>query len=57
EGSVSCYRTGEEVIAGYSLGNETIAECIVINLALAVGMYLAAYVLLRWKIKPRYLFI
>ncbi|KAJ1948485.1 hypothetical protein EC988_005156 [Linderina pennispora] len=57
EDSVSCYRTGEEVIAGYSLGNETIAECIVINLALAVGMYAASYMLLRWKIKPRYLFV
>ncbi|KAI8326139.1 P-loop containing nucleoside triphosphate hydrolase protein [Martensiomyces pterosporus] len=56
-GAGTCYRTGEEVIKAYSLGKQPIWECIVINLALAAGLYLFAYALLRWKAKPRYLFI
>ncbi|KAJ1721924.1 hypothetical protein LPJ53_003613 [Coemansia erecta] len=55
--STLCYRTGEEVIATYGLDEFTIWLCIVLNLVLGVGLYIAAYCLLRWKAKPRYLWI
>ncbi|KAJ1964836.1 hypothetical protein GGI12_001172 [Dipsacomyces acuminosporus] len=55
--SAICYRTGEEVIHTYGLNQIPIWQCIVTNLALAIGLYIAAYCLLRWKAKPRYLWI
>ncbi|KAJ1961271.1 hypothetical protein GGI12_003344, partial [Dipsacomyces acuminosporus] len=55
--SAVCYRTGEEVIHTYGLNQIPIWQCIVINIALAIGFYIVAYCLLRWKAKPRYLWI
>ncbi|KAI8322724.1 P-loop containing nucleoside triphosphate hydrolase protein [Martensiomyces pterosporus] len=57
EKSAICYHRGEDVIATYGLNQQTISECIVLNLVLAVGFYAIAYCLLRWLAKPRYLWI
>ncbi|KAJ1953886.1 hypothetical protein GGI12_005915 [Dipsacomyces acuminosporus] len=55
--SAICYRTGDDVIRTYGLDEVPIWECVVLNLVLAVGFYFFAYCLLRWKAKPRYLWL
>ncbi|KAJ2340592.1 hypothetical protein GGF43_006378, partial [Coemansia sp. RSA 2618] len=48
----ACYATGKDVIATYGLDQLPIWACIVINMALGLGFFVAAYGLLRWVAKP-----
>ncbi|KAJ1882737.1 hypothetical protein H4R99_001147 [Coemansia sp. RSA 1722] len=52
-----CYHTGEDVVRTYGLDELPIWLCIVLNLALGVAFYAVAYCLLRWKAKPKYLWL
>ncbi|KAJ2831234.1 hypothetical protein J3B01_005426 [Coemansia erecta] len=54
---MACYAAGEEVIATYGLDELPIWACIVITIALGLGFFAAAYGLLRWVAKPRFLWI
>ncbi|OLY80669.1 ABC transporter G family member 22 [Smittium mucronatum] len=55
--SIACYPDGASVIAAYSLDAQTIAECIAINLATAVGYFALAYYIMRFRNKPKYIII
>ncbi|KAJ1671901.1 hypothetical protein GGF38_000452, partial [Coemansia sp. RSA 25] len=56
-GTAICYQTGEDVLNTYGLNELPIWECILLNVALGVAFYALAYCLLRWKAKPRYLWL
>ncbi|KAJ1801592.1 hypothetical protein LPJ59_000157 [Coemansia sp. RSA 2399] len=53
--SASCYHTGEDVLSAYALNELPIWLTIVINFAIGTAMFVAAYIGLRWVVKPRYL--
>ncbi|KAJ2004951.1 hypothetical protein H4R26_002223 [Coemansia thaxteri] len=52
-----CYRTGEDVLNTYGLNELSIGQCILLNIVLGAVFYAMAYCLLRWKAKPRYLWL
>lgn len=52
-----CFQTGQDVLNAYGLNEVPIWLCVVANLAMGIGFYLIAYCLLRWRAKPRYLWI
>ncbi|KAJ2080962.1 hypothetical protein H4R24_002679 [Coemansia sp. RSA 988] len=53
----SCYNSGESVVDAYGLDEVPIWGCVVINLALGFGFYIIAYFLLRWVVKPRFIWL
>ncbi|KAJ2781472.1 hypothetical protein H4R18_002846 [Coemansia javaensis] len=55
--AVQCYRTGDQVIKVYSVGRFSIWGNALFLIMHAVAYFVAGYVLLRWKIKPRYIWI
>ncbi|KAJ2745781.1 hypothetical protein GGI20_001898 [Coemansia sp. BCRC 34301] len=52
-----CYRTGQDVLNTYGLDELPIWQCILLNFVLGIAFYALAYCLLRWKAKPRYLWL
>ncbi|KAJ1831477.1 hypothetical protein LPJ63_004251 [Coemansia sp. RSA 2711] len=52
-----CYTNGEQVIATYSMGRFSIGENVMFQLLLAAVFFVAGYAMLRWKIKPKYIWI
>ncbi|KAJ2817214.1 hypothetical protein GGI24_005473 [Coemansia furcata] len=52
-----CYQTGQDVLNTYGLNELPIWECILLNVVLGIAFYALAYCLLRWKAKPRYLWL
>ncbi|KAJ1985784.1 hypothetical protein H4R33_003763 [Dimargaris cristalligena] len=57
ESAVGCVLTGEDVLTKYSLDSFSIGTCIGLLGALTVAFHLITYICLRWKAKPRYLWI
>ncbi|KAJ2661335.1 hypothetical protein IWW48_002488 [Coemansia sp. RSA 1200] len=55
--SVSCYRTGQEVLDSYGLNELPIWADVIIELGLGTFLYIVGYVGLRWVTKPRYLWL
>ncbi|KAJ2512404.1 hypothetical protein H4217_006909 [Coemansia sp. RSA 1939] len=55
--SVSCYKTGQEVLDSYGLNELPIWADVVIELALGTFLYIVGYIGLRWVTKPRYLWL
>ncbi|PVU94544.1 hypothetical protein BB561_002487 [Smittium simulii] len=53
----ACYPTGEAVIESFSLNKYTILECIMINLGMSVAYNIIAYLFLRFKSKPKYIWL
>ncbi|KAJ2862504.1 hypothetical protein GGH94_004233 [Coemansia aciculifera] len=56
-GAAICYKTGQDVLNTYGLNELPIWQCILLNVVLGVAFYALAYCLLRWKAKPRYLWL
>ncbi|KAJ2357551.1 hypothetical protein GGF43_001395, partial [Coemansia sp. RSA 2618] len=52
-----CYSSGEQVIQTYSMGRFTVGENIGFQIMLAAVFFAAGYCMLRWKIKPKYIWI
>ncbi|KAJ1730733.1 hypothetical protein LPJ61_002864 [Coemansia biformis] len=52
-----CYTTGEQVIGVYSMGRFSIWGNALLLLLNAAVYYALGYVFLRWKVKPRYIWI
>ncbi|KAJ2071998.1 hypothetical protein GGH13_002985 [Coemansia sp. S155-1] len=57
EGAAICYKTGQDVLNTYGLNELPIWQCILLNVVLGIAFYALAYCLLRWKAKPRYLWL
>ncbi|OLY83949.1 ABC transporter G family member 22 [Smittium mucronatum] len=55
--SGTCYPTGESVLKSFKLEELTIWACVGINLAMAAAYFLGAYLIIRFKTKPRYILI
>ncbi|KAJ1823779.1 hypothetical protein LPJ60_001284 [Coemansia sp. RSA 2675] len=56
-GAAICYKTGQDVLNTYGLDELPIWQCILLNVVLGIAFYALAYCLLRWKAKPRYLWL
>ncbi|KAJ1720609.1 hypothetical protein LPJ53_004773 [Coemansia erecta] len=52
-----CMARGDDVIKLYKLDQFTVGQCALIGICMAVMYNILAYVSLRWKAKPRYLWI
>ncbi|KAJ1762156.1 hypothetical protein GGH19_003688 [Coemansia sp. RSA 1807] len=52
-----CYSTGEQVIETYSMGRFSIGENVLFQVLLAGVFFAGGYAMLRWKIKPKYIWI
>ncbi|KAI8319816.1 P-loop containing nucleoside triphosphate hydrolase protein [Martensiomyces pterosporus] len=52
-----CMARGDDVIKLYKLDQFTVGQCALIGICMAVGYNILAYLSLRWKAKPRYLWI
>ncbi|KAJ1793418.1 hypothetical protein LPJ59_004728 [Coemansia sp. RSA 2399] len=52
-----CLARGEDVISLYKLNEFTVGQCALITVCMAVGYNLLGYISLRWKAKPKYLWI
>ncbi|KAJ2720327.1 hypothetical protein GGI07_004666 [Coemansia sp. Benny D115] len=52
-----CYQNGEQVIVLYGMGHFSIAQTIMLLLLIGAVFYVAGYVLLRWKAKPKYIWV
>ncbi|KAJ2716534.1 hypothetical protein H4R19_000585 [Coemansia spiralis] len=52
-----CMARGDDVIKLYKLDQFTVGQCALIGVGMAVGYNALAYLALRWKAKPRYLWI
>ncbi|KAJ2336082.1 hypothetical protein GGI00_001032 [Coemansia sp. RSA 2681] len=52
-----CYMNGKEVIDAYGMGRFTIGQDITMLLVIAAVFYLTGYVLLRWRAKPKFMWI
>ncbi|OLY81891.1 ABC transporter G family member 7 [Smittium mucronatum] len=55
--SGTCFPDGESVIKSFSLNKQTIWECFAINLGMALAYYTIAYLIIRFKTKPKYILI
>ncbi|KAJ2806959.1 hypothetical protein H4R21_000663 [Coemansia helicoidea] len=52
-----CIARGDDVIRLYKLDQFTVGQCAVIGIGMALGYNMLAYLALRWKAKPKYLWI
>ncbi|KAJ2000283.1 hypothetical protein GGI04_002507 [Coemansia thaxteri] len=52
-----CMAKGDDVIKLYKLDQFTVGQCALIGIGMAIAYNLLAYMSLRWKAKPRYLWI
>ncbi|KAJ2450336.1 hypothetical protein EV183_004358 [Coemansia sp. RSA 2336] len=52
-----CYSNGEQVIETYAMGRFSIGENVAFQILLAAVFFAAGYAMLRWKIKPKYIWI
>ncbi|KAJ2768068.1 hypothetical protein IWQ56_003086 [Coemansia nantahalensis] len=52
-----CYTTGEQVITVYGMGRFSIGANVLFLLLNAAVYYALGYVFLRWKVKPKYIWI
>ncbi|KAJ1961092.1 hypothetical protein GGI12_003436 [Dipsacomyces acuminosporus] len=52
-----CMPTGDVVIKLYKLDQFTVGQCALISICMAVVYNIIAYISLRWKAKPKYLWI
>ncbi|KAJ1663404.1 hypothetical protein IW140_001860 [Coemansia sp. RSA 1813] len=52
-----CLARGEDVISLYKLDEFTVGQCALIVVCMAVGYNFLGYISLRWKAKPKYLWI
>ncbi|KAJ2524178.1 hypothetical protein GGI11_001001 [Coemansia sp. RSA 2049] len=52
-----CLARGEDVISLYRLDEFTVGQCALIVVGMAVGYNILGYISLRWKAKPKYLWI
>ncbi|KAJ2710870.1 hypothetical protein H4R23_006493, partial [Coemansia sp. Cherry 401B] len=57
ENNGMCMARGDDVIRLYKLDQFTVGQCALIGICMAVGYNILAYMSLRWKAKPRYLWI
>ncbi|KAJ2453801.1 hypothetical protein EV183_001998 [Coemansia sp. RSA 2336] len=57
ENNGMCMARGDDVVKLYKLDQFTVGQCALIGVCMAVGYNLLAYVSLRWKAKPKYLWI
>ncbi|OLY82055.1 ABC transporter G family member 7 [Smittium mucronatum] len=53
----TCYPSGESVLLSFSLTSQTIWECFAINLGMAAFYYFVAYLIIRFKTKPKYILV
>ncbi|KAI9502121.1 P-loop containing nucleoside triphosphate hydrolase protein [Coemansia spiralis] len=52
-----CMARGEDVISLYKLNQFTTGQCALIVICMAIGYNILGYMSLRWKAKPKYLWI
>ncbi|KAJ1748521.1 hypothetical protein LPJ79_004442 [Coemansia sp. RSA 1821] len=52
-----CYSNGDQVIETYAMGRFSIGENVAFQILLAAVFFAAGYAMLRWKIKPKYIWI
>ncbi|KAJ2718744.1 hypothetical protein GGI07_005609 [Coemansia sp. Benny D115] len=52
-----CMARGDDVIKLYKLDQFTVGQCAIICISMAAAYNVLAYISLRWKAKPRYLWI
>ncbi|KAJ1874492.1 hypothetical protein LPJ55_001491 [Coemansia sp. RSA 990] len=57
ENNGMCMARGDDVVKLYKLDQFTVGQCALIGICMAVGYNLLAYASLRWKAKPKYLWI
>ncbi|KAJ2156583.1 hypothetical protein GGF46_005090 [Coemansia sp. RSA 552] len=57
ENNGMCMAHGDDVIKLYKLDQFTVGQCAVIGIGMAIGYNVLAYISLRWKAKPKYLWI
>ncbi|KAJ2613071.1 hypothetical protein H4S08_002399 [Coemansia sp. RSA 1365] len=57
ENNGMCMAHGDDVIKLYKLNQFTVGQCAIIGICMAIGYSFLAYISLRWKAKPRYLWI
>ncbi|KAJ1984236.1 hypothetical protein H4R34_000796 [Dimargaris verticillata] len=55
--SLACFQTGDAVLSSHSLDSLSIQTCTGLLAVLAVAFQLVTYASLRWKNKPRYLWV
>ncbi|OMJ13095.1 ATP-binding cassette sub-family G member 2 [Smittium culicis] len=53
----ACYPNGESVIESFSLNKLTVWECVGVNLAMAAIYFFSAYLIIRFKSKPKHILI
>ncbi|KAJ2155976.1 hypothetical protein GGF46_005489 [Coemansia sp. RSA 552] len=52
-----CYTDGQQVIDTYSMGRFSVGGNILFLLLIAAVYFVAGYAMLRWKIKPKYIWV
>ncbi|KAJ1980305.1 hypothetical protein H4R34_002507 [Dimargaris verticillata] len=52
-----CFKTGEAVLANYSLDTLSISACVGLMAAVCIFFHAIGYASLRWKSKPRYIWL
>ncbi|KAJ1760567.1 hypothetical protein LPJ69_003374 [Coemansia sp. RSA 1752] len=57
ENNGMCMARGDDVVTLYRLDQFTVGQCALIGIGMAIGYNVLAYMALRWKAKPRYLWI
>ncbi|KAJ1978287.1 hypothetical protein H4R34_003261 [Dimargaris verticillata] len=57
EDTSTCFKTGEAVLNNYALDSLAIKTCAALLVAIGVAFHACIYASLRWKSKPRYLWI
>ncbi|KAJ2080617.1 hypothetical protein H4R24_002938 [Coemansia sp. RSA 988] len=57
EPNMQCYSNGDQVISSYDLDHFNIWQCVLLLLMLGSVFYASGYAFLRWKAKPKYIWI
>ncbi|OMH83246.1 ABC transporter G family member 7 [Zancudomyces culisetae] len=57
DGQSACLPTGEAVLDAYKLTEFSIYQCALLNIAISLVFLAVAYLLLRFKAKPKYIYV
>ncbi|KAJ2155975.1 hypothetical protein GGF46_005488 [Coemansia sp. RSA 552] len=57
DAGAQCFETGEQVLSYYSLDRFTVGQNVLLLMLVGALYYIGGYVFLRWKAKPRYIWI